>query len=57
MSSSSSPATFTLMAGPELIAERLLDALKAPIKIGEDETPITVTASIGIATGDRAQRR
>jgi diguanylate cyclase (GGDEF)-like protein len=41
----------TLMAGPELIAERLLDALKAPIPLGEDQTPVTVTASIGVATG------
>jgi diguanylate cyclase (GGDEF)-like protein len=44
----------SLMAGPELVAERLLDALKEPFKLGEDETPVTVTASIGIATGDRA---
>jgi diguanylate cyclase (GGDEF)-like protein len=45
----SSPA-----AGPELIAERLLDALKEPVKLGGDRTPVTVTASIGIATGDRS---
>lgn len=44
----------SLMAGPELIAERLLDALREPVKLGEDRTPITVTASIGIATGDRS---
>jgi diguanylate cyclase (GGDEF)-like protein len=44
----------SLIAGPELVAERLLDALKEPIKLGEDETPVTVTASIGIATGDRS---
>jgi diguanylate cyclase (GGDEF)-like protein len=44
----------SLIAGPELVAERLLDALKEPVKLGEDETPVTVTASIGIATGDRA---
>jgi diguanylate cyclase (GGDEF)-like protein len=43
-----------LISGPELVAERLLDALKEPIKIGDDETPVTVTASIGIATGDRS---
>jgi diguanylate cyclase (GGDEF)-like protein len=44
----------SLMAGPELIAERLLDALKEPFKLGEGQTPITVTASIGIATGEQS---
>jgi diguanylate cyclase (GGDEF)-like protein len=43
----------SLVAGPELIAERLLEALTEPIKIGEGQTPITVTASIGIAAGER----
>ncbi|MFI5010046.1 MAG: putative bifunctional diguanylate cyclase/phosphodiesterase [Solirubrobacterales bacterium] len=44
----------TLAAGPELIAERLLDALKQPFKLGaEKETRVTVTASIGIAVGER----
>jgi diguanylate cyclase (GGDEF)-like protein len=43
-----------LGAGPELIAERLLDALKHPFKLGAGEgTRITVTASIGIAVGER----
>ncbi len=42
----------TLSVGPELIAERLLDALKEPFKLGEDENRVTVTASIGIAAGD-----
>jgi diguanylate cyclase (GGDEF)-like protein len=43
----------SLTAGPELIAERLLDALQHPFKLGADEqTRLTVTASIGIATGD-----
>jgi EAL domain-containing protein (putative c-di-GMP-specific phosphodiesterase class I) len=45
----------TLMAGPELLAERLLDALKEPVKLGPGQTPVTVTASIGIASGDRAE--
>jgi diguanylate cyclase (GGDEF)-like protein len=45
----------TLMAGPELLAERLLDALKEPIKLGEEQTLVTVTASIGIASGDRRE--
>jgi diguanylate cyclase (GGDEF)-like protein len=42
----------SLAAGPELIAERLLDALKEPFKVGE--TLLTVTASIGIAIGESA---
>jgi diguanylate cyclase (GGDEF)-like protein len=45
----------TLMAGPELLAERLLDALKEPVKVGAEQTPVTVSASIGIASGDRAE--
>lgn len=45
----------TVSAGPELIAERLLEALKHPFKLGtEQETRVTVTASVGIAVGDRA---
>jgi diguanylate cyclase (GGDEF)-like protein len=44
----------TLMAGPELLAERLLDALREPVRVGAEQTPVTVTASIGIASGDRA---
>jgi diguanylate cyclase (GGDEF)-like protein len=45
----------SLSAGPELIAERLLDALKEPFELpGADETRVTMKASIGIATGDRA---
>jgi diguanylate cyclase (GGDEF)-like protein len=41
----------SLAAGPELIAERLLEALKAPFTVGTSE--LTVTASIGIASGER----
>jgi diguanylate cyclase (GGDEF)-like protein len=42
-------------AGPELVAERLLEALKHPFKLGADEaTRLTVTASVGIAAGERA---
>jgi diguanylate cyclase (GGDEF)-like protein len=44
----------SLIAGPELVAERLLDALKEPVRLGEERTAVTLTASIGIATGDRA---
>jgi diguanylate cyclase (GGDEF)-like protein len=42
----------TLEVGPELIAERLLEALERPFQLGvEKETRVSVTASIGIATG------
>jgi diguanylate cyclase (GGDEF)-like protein len=43
----------SLAAGPEVIAERLLEALKEPFKLSEQETRLTVTASIGIAMGER----
>jgi diguanylate cyclase (GGDEF)-like protein len=42
----------SLAAGPELIAERLLEALKFPFTLGTEETRVTVTASIGIAAGE-----
>jgi diguanylate cyclase (GGDEF)-like protein len=41
-------------AGPELIAERLLDALKPPFTLGAgEESTFSVSASIGIAVGER----
>ncbi len=45
----------SLAAGPELIAERLLEALKQPFRLDDspDATRLTVTASVGIAAGDR----
>jgi diguanylate cyclase (GGDEF)-like protein len=44
----------SLAVGPELIAERLLGALEEPFMLGADkETRVAVTASIGIAAGDR----
>ncbi len=44
----------SLAAGPELIAERLLEALKQPFElIGPDKGRLIVTASVGIAAGDR----
>ncbi len=44
----------SLEAGPELLAERLLETLKEPFKLGSDhETRVSVTASIGIALGHR----
>src|SRR6185295_17509395 len=40
----------SLAAGPELVAERLLDALKPPFTIGAGgQTSLSVSASIGIA--------
>lgn len=45
----------TMDAGPELVAERLLDVLRAPFEFpGLPIGPLTLTASIGIATGVRA---
>ena len=45
----------SLAAGPELIAERLLEALGEPFELaGEQKTRVTVTASIGIVIGARA---
>jgi diguanylate cyclase (GGDEF)-like protein len=46
-------AEMSLIAGPELVAERLLDALKEPFRLGDEKTQVTVSASVGIATGDR----
>jgi diguanylate cyclase (GGDEF)-like protein len=44
----------SLAAGPELIAERLLEAFGEPFALGEDgETRVRAKASIGIATGLR----
>jgi diguanylate cyclase (GGDEF)-like protein len=45
----------SLAAGPELIAERLLEALDDPFELREaDDTRVLVKASIGVAIGDRA---
>ena len=44
----------SLAAGPELIAERLLEAFSEPFALGEEgETSVHAKASIGIATGLR----
>jgi diguanylate cyclase (GGDEF)-like protein len=44
----------SLAAGPELVAERLLGALGQPFKVGAGKrTRVTVSASIGIAIGER----
>jgi diguanylate cyclase (GGDEF)-like protein len=45
----------SLAAGPELVAERLLEAFTEPFALGEGgETRVHVKVSIGIATGARA---
>jgi diguanylate cyclase (GGDEF)-like protein/PAS domain S-box-containing protein len=45
----------TLADGPFLVAERIRSALHEPFFLeGYEGLPITVTASVGIATGDRA---
>jgi diguanylate cyclase (GGDEF)-like protein len=44
----------SLSGGPELLAERLMDALKAPFRVeGFDDVPLSISASIGVATNDR----
>ncbi len=43
----------SLAAGPELIAERLLEALSEPFTLHEGRARLKVTASIGVATGRR----
>jgi diguanylate cyclase (GGDEF)-like protein len=44
----------TMDAGPELVAERLLSVLRAPFELEDlPNGPLTLTASIGIATGLR----
>ena len=46
----------SLETGPELVAERLLEALKPPFRLGpEEQTRVTVTASIGIAIGNTTE--
>ncbi|MBA3865316.1 MAG: EAL domain-containing protein [Solirubrobacterales bacterium] len=44
----------SLDTAPELVAERLIDALKHPFELGSDrQTSVTVTVSIGIAIGEQ----
>jgi diguanylate cyclase (GGDEF)-like protein len=42
-----------LAAGPMVVAERILDVLGLPFEIAGSETPLTISASIGIAEGRR----
>ena len=45
----------SLAAGPELVAERLLEALAEPFELAaEQKTRVTVATSIGVAIGERA---
>jgi predicted signal transduction protein with EAL and GGDEF domain len=45
----------TMDVGPEMVAERLLEVLRAPFELpGAPGGPLIVTGSIGIATGVRA---
>jgi len=37
-----------------LVATRIMDALRAPFRVGAVDPPLSVTASIGIAMGDRS---
>ena len=44
----------SLAAGPELLGERIHHVLRQPFRVpGYEGAPLTVSASIGIATGDR----
>jgi diguanylate cyclase (GGDEF)-like protein len=44
----------SLAAGPELIAERLLEALGEPFTLAEGKARLKVTASVGVASGVRS---
>jgi diguanylate cyclase (GGDEF)-like protein/PAS domain S-box-containing protein len=45
----------SMAAGPELVAERIREVLREPLMVhGFEGLPISITASIGIATGDRS---
>ncbi|HLY82401.1 MAG TPA: EAL domain-containing protein [Acidimicrobiales bacterium] len=44
----------SLDAGPEVVAQRLLDVLREPFRLeGRGGRPLAITASIGVAVGDR----
>jgi diguanylate cyclase (GGDEF)-like protein len=43
--------TMGLEAAPELVAERILDVLRQPIELTQGGSAVSLTASIGIATG------
>jgi diguanylate cyclase (GGDEF)-like protein len=43
----------SLAAGAKVVADRILDILRTPFEIAASSSPLTVTASIGIAEGRR----
>ena len=45
----------SLAPGAEAVAQRLIDVMKAPFYVGEDESPLNVSTSIGIAEGIRRE--
>jgi len=48
----------SLAAGPEVIAERILEAVRKPILVGDTgDVPLMITASVGIAAGFRSSAR
>jgi len=44
----------SLAAGAEVVAARILDVFATPFETSGSDAPLKVTASIGVATGDRA---
>ena len=44
----------SLAAGAEVVADRILDVMATPFEISGSGAPLVVTASIGMAEGDRA---
>ena len=45
----------SLSAGVEVVAEKILEVLSTPFQLAGNNLPLHVTASIGIAAGDRAR--
>jgi diguanylate cyclase (GGDEF)-like protein len=45
----------SLAAGAQVVADRILDVLRAPFQITASTSPLTITASVGIATGTRVK--
>jgi diguanylate cyclase (GGDEF)-like protein len=43
-----------IVAGPQLVAERLLDVMRQPFELTDGASPFHINTSIGIAVGDRA---
>jgi diguanylate cyclase (GGDEF)-like protein len=43
----------SLAAGAQAVADRILEVLHSPFEIEESDLPLSISASIGVATGDR----